>query len=136
MDLQAQPTVLPGQEDRDPPADLAEGVVDGVLHQHRIPLPDDPALLQGLAREPALVDGQRATDLVVSMDGLRRVRAHLGHDDQSIGPPLPTQEQQVGEGEIGQQLPFADQPGQVLRLRPAQVGALGDQVREGHRAEW
>ena len=86
----------------------------------------------GTADDPA--------DLVVLVRGRRGGRAHLG--DAEERPRLPVRrayrhpEQQVGEGQVGQQLPVAGEPVQVVDVGRAEAGVLlGEIAQRGHGAK-
>jgi hypothetical protein len=76
---------------------------------------------------------ERPPHLVLLVHGLGGRGAHLGHHHHQVGGTHhPAHQEEVGEGEIGQELPLGDQTGEVIGLGLAEIGPLGDEVREGH----
>ncbi len=76
----------------------------------------------------------RTTDdpshLIVLVRGGRGGRAHLGHAEEAALTVDRNPEQQVGEGEVGQQLPVTGDAVQVVDVDPAQAGVLLGEIAQ------
>jgi hypothetical protein len=103
---------------------------------HRIALADDATLLDRGERERRLLRAQGSPHLIVLVHRLRRVGAHLRHHDETAALALGAHEEEVREGQIGQQLPLRHQPGEVLGLVLVERRPLGDELREVHPSRW
>ncbi len=58
-----------------------------------------------------------------------RCWAALGHTDQPVAVGLDEHEE-VGEGQVGEQLPLGDDPLEVAGDGPGEIGVLGEQIGE------
>ncbi len=100
----------------------------------RVALPPDAPLVPGHVEHPLVLRPGEGADHVVLERGGAGGGAHLG-DRQPAGAVLGRRPQdQVGEGQVGQELPVRHQRVQVLDVRFAQACvASGQVVQGGHR---
>lgn len=83
----------------------------------RVALAHDAALVEGEVEHGAPAARDQVADHVVLVRGRARVRAHLGDRDVAGAVPGGDPQDEVGEGEVGEQLPLRDQ-----QVQPLQVG--------------
>ena len=94
---------------------------------------DDLAQLEGLGDEVPLGGRDDASHLVLVVQGLARGGADLAEHDEPLLPVVAVvglegrEQQQVGEGNVGEQGPRGHQPLQVLEGRTGQAGVGGRQ---------
>jgi hypothetical protein len=73
--------------------------------------------------------------LVVLVRGRSRGRAHLGHAHELVAGTDRYPQQQVGEGQVGDELPLAGEPVQVLDVGGGEGGVLLNEIAQrGHAA--
>jgi hypothetical protein len=106
----------------------------GVAVPDRVALAPDPLLGEGDVEVSHLGTAHDLADLVVLVGRRGGRRAHLG-DAQVFArlPVLPLHRhphQQVGEGEVGQQLPVPGQPVQVVDVGRLETGVLLGQITQ------
>ncbi len=107
-----------------------------------VALTTDATLTPGAVKQRSLAVGQALADLVLDVGGLRGDRPNLRDSDEPGGLSREVRvgaypQQQVGEREIGEQLPLADE-----KVQPVEVGVgqrrmppdQADQIRDGGAA--
>ena len=114
----------PGHRDRL----LTDGDTRGPV---RLAVTDDRALLEGAQDRGLRRPRERGADEVLLVDGLRRVGTHLGGDDDLRGRRIAHAQQQVGEREVGQDLPVRDQRLDARGRIDGQTGAFLEDAFEG-----
>jgi hypothetical protein len=106
----------------------------GVAIPNRVALAPDPALGVGDVQMGHLRPADDLADLVVLVRGRRGRRPDLGDAEERPGLAGRSAdrhpEQQVGEGQVGQQLPIAGQPVQVVDVGGAEGGVFLDQITQ------
>ena len=102
----------------------------------RVALAHDPALVQGGVQQRAAAARDEMADHVVLVGGGAGVGAHLGHGDVAGAVAGGDPQDQVGEGEVGEQLPLRDQQMQPLEVGVVECGVLAYEfVHGGHVCE-
>ncbi len=100
----------------------------------RIALAHDPTLVVGGVQQGAAAARDEVADHVVLVGGRAGVGPHLGDRDVPDAVPGGDPQDQVGEGQVGEQLPLRDQHVQPLHIGTGQGGVAADEfVQRGHR---
>ena len=109
-----------------------------LAHRHlarpvRVALPADPLLVEREVELWAPAARHLGPDDVVVMGGRAGRRAHLGDRDEAGALRERQPQHEVGEGQVGQQLPVRDQLVQPVDVVAAEVGPAGcDVLERGH----
>lgn len=102
----------------------------------RVPLPHDPALVQRGVQERPAAPGDEMADHVVLVGRGARVGPHLGHGDIAGAVAGGDPQDEVREGQVGEQLPLRDQQMEPFEVGLGQGGVLAyEVVHGGHTGE-
>src|SRR5690606_27892712 len=102
----------------------------------RVALAHDPPLVQGRVEHRAAAARHEVADHVVLVGGGSGVRPHLRHGDVAGAVTGGDPQDEVGEGEVGEQLPLRHQQVEPLEVGVGEVGVLAYEfVHGGHPVE-
>ncbi len=119
--------LAPDRDRLDPDRDL--------LAPLRVALAHDPALVEGGVQQWSAAARDEVADHVVLVGGGPGVGPHLRHRDVPDAVPGGDPQHQVGEGEVGEQLPLRDQHVEPFHVGPGEGGVAADEfVQRGHMA--
>ncbi len=102
-----------------------------VLTPLRVALADDPALVQRHVQHRPTAARDQVADHVVQVRGGAGVRPHLRQRDVAGAVPGRHPQHQVGEGEVGEQLPLGHQEVDPLHIGAVQGGVVAHQLVQG-----
>lgn len=97
----------------------------------RVALAHDPALVQRRVEQRAAAARHQVADHVVLVGGGAGVGPHLGHGHIAGAVAGGNPQHEVGEGQIGEQLPLRDQQMQPLQVGVTEGCVLADEVVHG-----
>ncbi len=97
----------------------------------RVALADDPTLVQGGVQHRAAASGNEMADHVVLVGGGPGIGPHLGDGDITGAVQGGDPQHEIGEGQVGEQLPLRDQQMQPLEVGVAQSGVLAYEIVHG-----
>ena len=117
------PALAPHRDGLDPDRDL--------LAPLRVALAHDPALVEGRVQHRSAAARDEVADHVVLVRGRAGVGPHLGDRDVAGAVAGGDPQHQVGEGEVGEQLPLRDQQMQPLEVGVVEGGVLAYEVVHG-----
>ena len=97
----------------------------------RVALAHDPALVQGGVQQRAAAARDQVADHVVLVGGGAGVGPHLGDRDVAGAVAGGDPQDEVGEGEVGEQLPLRDQQMEPLEVGVVESGVLAYEIVHG-----